>query len=209
MQSNDQNQYYQQDPYSQNQFAPQNQYPSQGNIYGNYSNYPNNVNGNCVGYGSPCTQSMPVQFNGTQEKSMVFHTIYSIWLLISGILSVLSALGVMLGEDGVAPGMISLLSSAYTITMAIFLLKRMKAGNIMRLINNIMGFISAFVMIGFGILFWAFWEIIVAATDVGAEVSLAGIGAILGISVIVGAIIGTVINILVMIYYKKRKHMFH
>lgn len=208
MQSNDQNQHYQQDPYAQNQFAPQNQYNNQGNPYGGYGNYPNNTNGNCVGYGSPCMQSAPVQFNGAQDKSMVFHTVYSVWLLISGIMSVLSAFGVLFSEDGAIPGVISILSSAYMITMAILLLKRMKAGNVMRLINNITGFVSAAGFVVLGVLL-ILLGVGISAADIGDEGILTGLGLVFGVSLIIGAIIGSVINILVMVYYKKRKHMFH
>lgn len=180
----------------QNQY-PNNQYQNQQ--YGihnqqNYINQPTNY---------------PSSFNNNSELPMKFHIFYSIILLISGGMSILSAIGTFFMEGFAAVGASAILGAVYTLLTGIFLLKKMKAGNIMRLISNICGIVGgAFSILGgFAcIIFSAVIEQLFVGTELEGVFAVLGIG--ISIGVIVGAIIGIIINIIVMRYYSKRKHMF-
>ena len=181
-------------PYN-NQY-PNNQYPNQQTPYSTPYN---------TGYTAPTT---PLYQNGP-DMPMTFNTVYSIYLLISGALSALSAFGMLFSSDGVGSGIFSLLLSAYPILTGIFLMQRKKAGNIMRLINNIYGFFCAGVLVIVGVLFMAGGGLLTSmiGSVEGAEM-LTALGVGVGIGLIIGAIIGIVLNILIMKYYSKRKHTF-
>lgn len=149
-------------------------------------------------------------FANNSQIGMTFNIIYAIFLIASGAMSVLSGLLLMFQEGGAGGGIFSILCAVYPILTGIFLIKRTKAGYIMRLINNILGFVSGGFSILTGIMLVAGGGIITAMLEgvEGAELILGILGG-LGIGVIIGAIIGIVINVLVMKYYSKRKHMFN
>ena len=189
-----------------------NQYNDYGNQYPNQQ-YPNQQYPQYQQpqYGMPQQQyGAPQNFANNTQLGMTFNIIYAIFLIASGALSVLSGLLLMFQEGGAGSGIFSMLCAVYPILTGIFLIKRMKAGYIMRLINNIFGFISGGFSILTGIMLIAGGGIITAMLEgiEGAELILGILGG-LGIGVIIGAIIGIIINILVMKYYGKRKHMFN
>lgn len=158
-------------------------------------------------------QGVPQQqgnFSNNSQIGMVFHVIYSILLLISGGFSLISSIITMLSEGGLIMGLWALLGAIFTLLTGIFLLMRKKAGYVMRLINNILSFISAGMLIVIGVLLIVGGGIITTLLEgvEGASILL-GMAAFLGIGVIIGAIIGIVITIIIINYYKKRKHMFY
>lgn len=179
----------------QNQY-PNNQYQNQQYGIHNQQNYINQPT------------SYPT-FNNNSELPMKFHTFYSIILLIAGGMSILSAIGTFFMEGFAAVGTSTILGAIYTLLTGIFLLKRMKTGNIMRLISNICGIVSGgFAIMGglAGIIFSAAIEQLFVGTKLEGMFAILGIG--ISIGVVVGAIIGIIINIIAMRYYSKRKHMF-
>ena len=156
-------------------------------------------------YGAPQNN-----FANNSQIGMTFNVIYAIFLIASGALSILSGLLLMFQEGGAGSGIFSILCAVYPILTGIFLIKRTKAGYIMRLINNILGFVSGGFSILTGVMLIAGGGIITAMLEgvEGAELILGILGG-LGIGVIIGAIIGIIINVLIMKYYSKRKHMFN
>lgn len=157
------------------------------------------------GYAAPTS---PI-YQQNPNMSMTFNVVYSIYLIVSGALSVMSAFGLLFSSETMFFAIISLLFAAFPILTGVFLLQRKKAGNIMRLINNIYSFayagmfmiMGALLIVG-GSTFTSFFEGVE-----GVEI-LTTLGVAVGVCAIIGAIIGIALTVLIMVYYHKRKHMF-
>ena len=169
-------------------------------------------------YGNPYQQQGGYQMPPQPELGMTFNTVYAVLMLVSGGFSVLNALTTMFSEGGLGMGIIYLLLAAFNVATGIFLLKRTKVGYIMRLIDNIWSFVVG----GFGVIGGIMIMVgSIAGSGLlasifegveGMEVAsgmLGTIGAILGVIAIIGSAVSIVLNILIMKYYKKRKHLFN
>lgn len=181
-----------------NQYNPYNPYQS--------SNTPNNYQ-----------QPYQNQFNNDLGKDynigMVFNTIYSIILLVFSAMC-LTDVFIFFFSDLIGIAIILLFVMAFNIVTGILLLKRKRAGNIMRLIGNLCSLIGSILFMLCNVLIAILLLVggsgLMGSSEYG-EIGLVfvGIGIWIIIAFAITSIISIVVNIVIMRYYRKRKHMFN
>lgn len=197
--NNQNNQSYIQYP-QQQPVLPSFQQPTYNSSYNNFNNYDQTTYGNLY------------HEKNTNQLSMTFNTLYAIWLLFSAfsnITSVISMLSISSEYSyGILGFIFSLIPLIYLTVTGIFLLKKTKLGYILCKIRNIFNIIAySFIAIASVIL------IIFSAANADyfavEDGTLAPLFIVLGIIFVVACAITIVLNIVVMKYYKKRKHLFN
>ena len=157
----------------------------------------------------PLKNEKPLDYN----MPMKFHTFYSIALIVIAILTLLTSIVGLFFEDYVILSCFRFLPATAWLVTGILLLSRNKAGKILLLILNILeiakhAYVFTMSLVA-GILFFVVLFLIATAGELETIIALAlifGLAILLMLAFAVGNI---VINILIINYYNKRRHMFN
>ena len=163
-------------------------------------------------------ENNPIVVDATkkEEPSMVFHLIYTILLLFSGGSTLSSCIistfyYIYQEEYWLILFMIpAFFSGAYLLITGLLLYKRKRAGNVMRIIHCICTLVSntfLFFAGGICIVLLLYFKDSFASHEMYLLFSTFGI--VISIFLIIGALLSIAFHIIVMVYYKKRKHMFN
>lgn len=144
---------------------------------------------------------------------MKFHFVFCILLFIAAFTNAIEVI-MSITEIG-SLSIIALFLCPFNIITGIFLLKRKKAGNIMRLISNIIGIITPLITLGTSAFLFVVAMLFKAIADelsatlgeIFLRLTEVGLMLFIPIFILIIAIIS--INIISIIYYRKRKHMFN